>query len=459
MSYVIAKKPKELWKKDGYEISGVIATTFTNFDNSILKGYLRSAGFDYKRYFSNVFLFECNPLIKEDRGKLLKERLFRPNCPFATCAECIGKGTRPNMYFHPKLWLLRFQNNDNLNDVIWRVVVSSRNFSSGADSLVDGFVSIDSKSADFSSTSLENNVENATRNNELASFVRQLLAEKVSKKFDGLYNEICNVSFDESIDFIWNYRQNNKSNNNIIDLCKNSSEIWINSPFINGAFISDICEKKSKKIHVFAPSPEINYLKKELDGKKLNLEINYYTNEFPEWHAKQFVIKQDNNFLFIIGSHNATENAMVNNAELSVVINITTEEKANIISKWEEYFPKAEDIIGKDRPESGRAKMFNETSTLKNETDDAKIDYIGNIIDAEEMQEILQDSVNMISSKVFGNHNYDFDVLLKLTDEENFKDKNINEIINTIEKDAPRLKDINVWGIYKDEIIKMMCQK
>lgn len=446
MDYILEKNPKDLWKKDGYEISGVIATTFTQFDRSILKGYLNSAGFKYKCYFSNIFLFECNPKREESRGEIINKRLYRPQCSI-TCKECIEKGNRPEMYFHPKLWLLRFHNNE---EVIWRVVVSSRNFSAGADNLMDGFFSVDSKT-------LPINVEGSScKSNELANFVRLLLKEKTSEQFDAFYNEICNLSFSQPIDFIWNYGPDKKSNNNIniIDLCSTSTEIWINSPFINGAFIEAICkEKPDKTLHILVPSPEINYLVNELGTINQNTKINYYTNDFPEWHAKQYIIKKDEEqYYFVTGSHNATYSAMCKNAEFSVVITIKEEEKNSIVKNWEEFFPYQNSINGESRPENKKAEMFNVVSNHNNPVEDESLVSVGNKIDAQEMQDLLENAVNMVSTKMFGNHKYDFDLLLKRTKTEDLKGKDIGKIIESIEKDAPRMGEQETWKEYKKEI-------
>lgn len=457
--------PSEMWCKEECELTGVIATTFTHFDEGILKYYLRRASFKYEKYTKNIFLFECNPDFNKNRGDLIFNRLMRPSKQICErgCDKCIqgGNGKKPLKYFHPKLWLLRFaerieEGKIDENKIFYRFIISSRNFAKESTQLVDGYVFVDTVI----------NKKNNPSNCPLLNLVEKREYPTGSKEasYLKLIDELRYITMEQSdkeneFTLYWN--------KSLLPELKEADEIWLTSPFINGAFLEKlITAKKDMNVHVYTPFNEAGYLKYEIKDKKWAKQIDIHSIMQEEvdvntevlvskWHAKQYILRLNDKYKFVTGSHNATLNAMTNNIELSAMYNISSDDKARIVGEWNEYFPN-NCIKEIERPEPKASKMFDETSEDPKPEDLVNPDVLGNMLDNIEREDIRQEAIKDIEKNLIGKETEDLDRDLIILAENGISQEKINELkeaINEKETKYPRIKDDPVWKRYKKDIV------
>lgn len=454
--------PSKMWCRESCELTGVIATTFTHFDEGILKYYLRRASFNYAKYTKNIFLFECNPdFDKEKRGLLIFNRLIRPSKQICEkgCDECIkgGNGKKLLKYFHPKLWLLRFAEKNDENKIYYRFIISSRNFAKESTKLVDGYVYVDT---------IIDKTKEATKC-PLLPFVSGRNYSSGTKEADylNLIDELRYITMDEP-------DKNNEFrlywNDSLLPELQKADEIWLTSPFINRAFLEKILEN-NKMVHVYAPFNEAGYLKKEIDGEKWESRVDIHSI-MPEedvnseglsskWHAKQYILKFNDKYKFVTGSHNATFNAMTNNTELSAMYTISNSDKDNILKNWNEYFPNT-NIDPVVRPEAKASEMFAQTSKDPKPEELVNPDALGNMLENIEREDIRKEAIKILNKTMIGKATEDIDKEIMIVEEDLLKPDSIKakisepeSTIKELEGKYSRLNEDQIWNNYKSDIV------
>jgi len=201
------------FEEQGYKLDAMIMTSFTEFDEKRVNNYLKKASsfihFDRNR----MWLFQCNPVMKQENSDKQKSfvyrRIFKPNCKkngkTLTCEKCLencingGKGI-PEKVFHPKVWLLRFVSKEGANkedDLVWKLIVSSKNMSKGAEKLADCFFYTKGRSG------------NRIQDNDLTRMLDELRSEEGSQgklawdNFIELLAEIKTLTWEHTPEFLY----------------------------------------------------------------------------------------------------------------------------------------------------------------------------------------------------------------------------------------------------------------
>lgn len=429
----------ECWKKDGCHLSAVIMTSFSHFDPGLLEQALSHSVTtqELKDLLPNVYLLECNPCEKNIKLFGTDIPVIPPKCAKCgasiKCCDCIGNTQKPQMYYHPKLWCFRFEKND---DIIWRIVVSSRNASKAGQSFLDGCFMADGRPVQGAkpgkSTSLRSVL--AVRDDKYlgkrAGAYSRLLEELDTLQYDGEFGIYADGALGNEL--------------------KNASELWIVSPFANGAFFAEILEKKPK-VHVYGPLTEMQYLYSELNGRIDGFEL-FGSTEIP-LHAKIYLARFEGDiYRLYIGSHNATKRAFSGNRELSAGFAVE-EDKANAFQRWcRQSFP-SRVLSGGARKTDGTAEQF---QTIFDEKSRA-VDLTSAQIDAAAAafrKGLLDAACKRLSEELTGKAAPDLNLALCCMKPEEAK-KGVQVLADKITNDYPALAASKDWQDYCEGVVKL----
>lgn len=229
--------------------------------------------------------------------------------------------------FHPKLWILRYINKD---EILYRVIVLSRNLS--FDRSLDFSIAIDGKV-----TKEENR-----NNNELVKYIRHFkdLLPKTNKKNEKLLtliDELKKVDFQLDKEYFTDYKflPNSIKSEQFIkesDLfTRNFEKLLIMSPFIsdktiidfNSRFIGNIEKNKPILITRRSEIGETNF--KLFDKFRIFvIDSGFVDGESPETvdfenqdiHAKFYLTSENGKYQLYMGSANASTKAINENEEI-----------------------------------------------------------------------------------------------------------------------------------------------
>lgn len=439
MTYDKEYLSKNVWREKGYHIDALILTTFSPFDKGTLKMLENglAAAADDTGILSRVFLIGCNPHYRKAllNDSPLGRRIFCPDCKI-TCKECVGSaGSKPQKYYHPKIWCIRFKSE---SDVIWRIVVSSRNLASVSQRLLDGFFVTQAK---ISATKQD-------RNNPLVELLERI--RNADKQYKSLIDEISRLDYNEEFTFY--------PNDKLLDALKDADELYVLSPFANGAFINMV---NAKSIKVYGPKNEMKCLYSECENNGRVVEIISRITSSDDndsiaksLHAKQYITKKGDRYYLYIGSHNATANALTNNTEFSVELCIDAKEAEEILGYWRKLYP--------DKVENGQQRQQQEPSEHFLQAFDDSENFSNDISEAEEKsywhktsEEIFEKACAELCSKMFGkSDNKDFDLLLRTCDL--VSDADIDKAIIEVQEDFPGVLRNKSWEKYTDSCIKAL---
>ncbi len=234
--------------------------------------------------------------------------------------------------FHPKIWLIRYINDE--NEVLYRFVVLSRNLTFD-------------RSWDLSFTMDGRKTEaQINQNNPLIKFIEYLsnfsTDDDKTKKIRKIMKELENVQFKlnspvfEGFEFIVNGIEKEYSIQNHQLFTSNSLEnLLIMSPFLSKGVITDFSKRKKsnskvtlitrlKSLEQLAGEELENFefyaLKDEvIDGESLLSEESEQTLK-QDIHAKMYIVEKRSYVDLYLGSLNASHNALYGNVEFMIKI-------------------------------------------------------------------------------------------------------------------------------------------
>lgn len=367
------KELKDVFRRKNSTLDAMILTTYTSFDLDRLTECFNLSGVSQSIDLNKIWLFQCNP--SKDSKSILSKRLCRPNCQWQfglngpsslKCEQCLRPYQQnppkpPLKCFHPKVWLLRFS--DDEQHIVWRMVVSSKNFSGGSWKLMDCFYMTESITGD------------PGHQVNLSGFLGALRAldneNTPEEKKDLLWNkfagELSNINWQDPFTFWYHWYQNGGAvSSPWQNQGKNLGELFVLSPFVRDDFRKTVAPNSVfSAVHIYSYTHQIaaldpdswkndtfhapanraasNANTNEQDGQSADAGVSPDPANKQDdiyFHAKIYIWPADEEKWFMcIGSPNATGSAFSKNTEAAVYFEITQEEKDNILSQWNSWFP------------------------------------------------------------------------------------------------------------------------
>lgn len=374
---------------DGYSLYYAVGTTYS-LDIQALTSVVLSLGLsksvDESAYKDPILLLKT---IEEVKDKLLifydATQLHVPKDNMHTlllfekilCPVQMKKVKNYLPSFHPKLWLIIYENSK-INDYIYRFVVLSKNIT--FDKSWDIAFYMDGK--------YDEEYEN---NKPLYNFfdkIKRYKKENNSNKqftFDVLLKEITHINFESNnfgnfsfIPFI----PNSKNDINKILQENEYDKILIISPFISDKIIKEF-NNKSEECYLITRKETINKLNKDnysnfkdiyivkdniYNGNSAISEdnIDYDIEQKQDIHAKIYLLKKgEKNYLYF-GSANASESAFTNNYEFLLGLESNKKLFKNMFSSLNLENEKELCIFEKYEPNNELDNIKDENKELEN---------------------------------------------------------------------------------------------
>ena len=328
--------------KDNYEMDFAIATTYS-LDLDSLIGACISLGLsedmDSELFDNSIFLLEALRKTSDDIAvfcesgqiKLPSNRnslyILLENSVFQVKTT---KEFQKNKYssFHPKIWLLRYINNE--GKILYKIIILSRNLTFD-------------RSWDITFTMEGEKSENTSNKNDaLINFIEYLINHTTdstkAKKMKNIVDELKYIHFTldspfDNFEFFVNGINEKFSINNSSLFGDELDELLIISPFLSNSVISDFNNRKRDNSHalLFTRLPSLSKLKYDdcnnfdiftlkdeiIDGESIVSEDSQETSK-QDIHAKLYFIKNKKYSELYLGSLNASHNALYGNIEFMI---------------------------------------------------------------------------------------------------------------------------------------------
>jgi len=441
------KELEKAFRMEGHRLDGMILTTYTSFDHNRLAECIKIAGVSQTLDANKVWLFQCNPSRKDTGKARFARRLFRPACQLSgnplTCAQCLGRirqGSVPLKCFHPKVWLLRFAADDGA--VVWRMVVSSKNFSGGSWKLMDCYY-------------MTETTQNAGGYKaDLRGFLEGLRTPEKAPEdpaWDGFAAELDRAKWKDPFVF---WQQNGGSVSAPWQGQENLGVLYVLSPFVRDDFRSQVASSAVfDAVHVYSYAHQIE----GLDAGKWTAEDTFHAPpsaaeeeaEPLHFHAKIYIWKMRAQWYMCIGSPNATASAFTRNSEAAVWFAIDGEEKKQILEAWERWFPCSMSPKGSGFANEGETEAAG--SQFAEATGDDVQPVALNVDEKQAMSaEMLREMRETAFAKLSGSQkrSYWMHLMLGAETAEGLKAK-----IRAVETTYPELVADEVWCAYRDSCI------
>lgn len=320
--------------------------------------------------------------------------------------------------FHPKFWLLRFIDDEN---VLYKFIVLSRNLTFD-------------RSWDISFTMEGQKTDEKTNKNEAISKFIEFLSgfstdEVKTSKIKEIADELSHVNFDlnskifDDFEFIVNGLDDKYSIQNYPLFKENWDELFIMSPFLSKTVIKGFNERKNKnsKAILVTRKNSLGNLKPEdcdnfdiyslkdeiIDGESIISEGTDVKLK-QDIHAKMYLMEKDKDTDLYLGSLNASHNALFGNIELMIKLS-AKKSKFNVKKLLEDIFNGDEEDL--ENP----FKIVNDFKVTPIEDLNRKIDLtIKNIV-----------RLNLTAKVVSNGENYDIELNCIGFDENNYKNYEI----------------------------------
>ena len=257
--------------------------------------------------------------------------------------------------FHPKFWLIRYVNEE---DVIYRIIVLSRNLT--FDRSWDISFSMDGKKVEDSSDSIKEKNKNLTI---FLNYLKEFSTDSdKTDKINEIIKELNNVEFDlnnntfEDFDFIPNGVNEDVSIENYPLFADNFDDLVIMSPFLSKGIIQrfnqrakdykpyqeSIGDSKVTRLYLFTRAESLSKLTHDacdefkiytlkdqiVDGEftisgesddfEESNEKNQVSYQHQDIHAKIYFVRKGEQVDLYLGSLNASHNALKGNVEFMV---------------------------------------------------------------------------------------------------------------------------------------------
>ena len=389
-----------IFEEKGYRLDALIMTSFTEFDALRIKRYLRKANSLLRFDFSRMWLFQCNPVTpsttaesaqneKQDDAnallsKCLYSRVFAPICRkngnSIKCKGCLSKCLNenngiPEKVFHPKVWLLRFIKQDKTNDFFWKLVVSSKNMSKGAEKLLDCYF--------FTNGKTDPSISKQT--NDLIQFLEDLKSD--NEEYESLVKEIGKLKWEQKPEFLYvNGEEWSIIKKRLPWSNKKVEEMKVLSPFLNTGFVDYLFKEVCSDTKIYSDAQGFSSLElKKFTKNQKNMFVQKFgvADKDTPWHAKIYVWKVDGKWYMLLGSLNATIKAFSDNTEFGVWFEIDETQ----LPDW-----------------SGNTPELSDNCVDKDESSDRKID---DAFDEEKVHETVSSMEQQILREALRNQMFD----------------------------------------------------
>ena len=445
----------KLFEEAGYKLDAMIMTSFTEFDGNRILRYLGKAGSALSFNWNRMWLFQCNPVNHnraDNHKSFAYRRIFKPNCKLngtsLTCKECLKtciseENGLPKKVFHPKVWLLRFMKKEN-HEMFWKLIVSSKNMSKGAENLVDCYFYTKSSGIN----------ENSAQENDLTRMLGDLKSGEGSQNeldwegFDSLLSEVKTLTWEQTPNFLYvNGESWDSIKNRLPWSNKTVEEMRVLSPFLSRQFVSylyKVC--KDTKIYSKSTGFSSLSLKNYSDHQKTMFEVKYTVGDKErDWHAKIFVWKMDGKWYMLLGSLNATKKAFTDNTEFGVWFEIAAEQ----VPEWEGGTPKLSLTEGDETDEHADRAIdmaFSETAAKEITAIEQQV-YKEEIRKAY-IEKAKDEILKCIESSADEIKNKDFESALLCKTDKELDFCGIAAEISKIDQKYDELQDDGVWKQY-----------
>lgn len=235
--------------------------------------------------------------------------------------------------FHPKFWLLRFVNEKDKNDVLYRLIVLSRNLT--FDRSWDVTFIMEGRKTK----------KKIYKNKSISEFLKYLLTystnDKKTEKIESIIkNDLDYVKFKlkseifDDFDFIVDGIDNKEySIQNYPLFNDNSDELFIMSPFLNKNVIKGFNNRKNKNSKAILISREsslgqltssdcdnfeVYTLKDEITGAEAIVSEEFQETLNQDIHAKIYLMEKDDTCDLYLGSLNSSKYALNGNVECMI---------------------------------------------------------------------------------------------------------------------------------------------
>lgn len=471
------KELKAVFRREHSTLDAMILTTYTSFDLTRLTECLKLSGVSQSIDLNKVWLFQCNP--STNLSSVLGKRLCRPNCQLSgplNCKDCLAPYQQnppkpPCKCFHPKVWLLRFL--DNEQNIVWRMVVSSKNFSRGSWKLTDCYYMTESTTDDTGHPV------------DLSGFFGSLRApddentpeEQKDSMWNEFADELSKANWQDPFTF---WYQNGGNVSSPWPRKEHLGELYVLSPFVRDDFRREVAPndvfpvvhiysyvhqitaldpgswKENDTFHAPANRAAGNASTDEKEGQAADTSKSPNSASKQDdiyFHAKIYIWQADEEQWFMcIGSPNATGSAFSKNTEAAVYFEITQEEKDNILSQWNSWFPNQVKPQGTklndDEELEGANDQFkkatgDEVAPKSVNQDDA------HAFSAEALRQMRETAIKELSGSQ--NRSYWMALMNPKTA------KNLEQGIDSIKEKYPELADDKQWTVYCESCRKTLA--
>ncbi|MEZ7494969.1 phospholipase D family protein [Leeuwenhoekiella aequorea] len=322
---------KLLSPPEGYELERAIGTTYSLDLFALLAVpvalfYSKSleGNFTQNRYDVLESIRQCKDkvVLYCQRGKIKVPDSY--NKLLAFVEDCIVEVTPPivNASFHPKLWVLRFINND--GDILYRVIVLSRNLTFDRSWDIAG----------YTEGKLTNN--KIASSSKLSNFLKYFIRQNRNNLDGGFLKDLSKTSFDspeqfDSLQFHPVLGFNNQLSSFPNPLEKATfKDLLIISPFVDITTLKRI-KALSKSITLISRNEELQNIPTNIlstmevwclnplvvQGEDM-LDSEESMPLTQNLHAKIYVGQTDSGTSYFLGSANCTDPAFTRNAECMI---------------------------------------------------------------------------------------------------------------------------------------------
>jgi hypothetical protein len=359
---------------DGYRLSRAVGTTYS-LDLDTLLGIPVALSFSHSVEVSQsrdrIYILEAlRRSIESVKVYCQKGKISVPNKQYALYALLEKMITQVNVdpfSFHPKIWILRYSHEQNAKNIIYRLIVLSRNItfdrSWDVSLCVDGVIG----------------TRKVQSNEPLVDFVKYLTEQDDFEDSQQFMKELHKVNFDltgkgkksfESLEFLPIGIPNRIEYRDLLE--NECSKLFIISPFLTEQTLQKIhrLNKGGKKTILFSREGELRNIKpssfegissyhlKEniVEGETLiqDEESNFQEQDI---HAKVYIRENSNQTEMFLGSANCSYNAFHGNVEFLAKLTAGTK-----------HF-KVEDVLSELLPEDENSQYFQEYLPIQPKTE------------------------------------------------------------------------------------------
>lgn len=290
----------------------------------------------------------------------------------------------PDGAFHPKIWVIRFENDVNPKILKFRVLVLSRNMS--FDKCLDLIYSLDGK--------LDENTDHTTKNSPLCDLLEYLSTilpkdeskvERINDLKESLKHVVFSLSETEAFDdfeFMLTNPKGSSSNDQFVNsglYTDTFDEMLLMSPFLKNIVVGRFL-KNANKIRIITRKDALTELINPIKGESNDVSVYIMNNRFIsgnlnayDIHAKLFVTKKGTEQNLYMGSANATYGAFYNNVEFLIRLHCKNNvidplwkdlEKGRLFERFEDFEDISKDPSDEEKEKEAADGLFKKLSRL-----------------------------------------------------------------------------------------------